>query len=37
MLLNGKYAQVIHREYLDLAKRAHPANQQIESQTNPGE
>jgi outer membrane protein OmpA-like peptidoglycan-associated protein len=35
-LLNGKYAQVIHREYLDLAKREHPSNKVIATQTNPG-
>jgi peptidoglycan-associated lipoprotein len=37
MLLNGKYAEVIHREYLDLAKRTHPANQEMQTQTNPGQ
>lgn len=36
-LMSGKYAQVIQREYLDLAKRSHPANQVIESQTNPAQ
>jgi len=36
-LLNGKYAEVIHREYLDLAKRIHPANQVIATQTNPSQ
>lgn len=36
-LLNGKYAMVIHREYLDLAKRAHPSNKVITTQVNPGE
>lgn len=36
-LLNGKYAQVIHREYLGLAKREHPQNKVIVTQTNPGE
>lgn len=36
-LLNGKYAQVIHREYLELAKREHPKNKVIATQTNPGE
>lgn len=35
-VLNGKYAAVIHREYLDLARRPHPANSVIQSQTNPG-
>lgn len=32
MLLNGKYAQVIHREYLDLAKRPHPSNTVVVTQ-----
>ncbi|MGO4907633.1 OmpA family protein [Pseudorhodobacter sp. W20_MBD10_FR17] len=32
-LLNGKYAAVIHREYLVLAERAHPSNQVIATQT----
>jgi len=36
-LLNGKYAEVIHREYLDLAKRQHPANQQVATQIDPGQ
>ncbi|WP_323008112.1 OmpA family protein [Pseudorhodobacter sp.] len=36
-VLNGKYAQVIFREYLDLAKRPHPPNQVIATQTNPGQ
>jgi peptidoglycan-associated lipoprotein len=36
-LLNGKYAAVIHREYLDLARRPHPGNQVIATQTNPGQ
>ncbi len=35
-LLNGKYAEVIHREYLDLAKRQHPSNKEISTQTDPG-
>ena len=35
-LLNGKYAAVIFREYIDLAKRPHPAIQYQETQTNPG-
>ncbi|QCO57326.1 OmpA family protein (plasmid) [Pseudorhodobacter turbinis] len=35
-LLNGKYAAVIHREYIELAKRPHPSNQVIVTQTNPG-
>ncbi|WP_050528349.1 OmpA family protein [Pseudorhodobacter aquimaris] len=35
-VLNGKYAAVIHREYIDLARRPHPANQIIQTQTNPG-
>lgn len=36
-LLNGKYAEVIHREYLELGKRVHPSNQVIETQTNPAQ
>ncbi len=32
-LLNGKYAAVIMRNYIDLAKRPHPANQIVEVQT----
>ena len=35
-LLNGKYAAVIFREYIDLAKRLHPAVTIQETQTNPG-
>lgn len=35
-VLNGKYAEVIHREYLDLAKRPHPGNTVIVTQTDPG-
>lgn len=34
-LLNGKYAAVVMREYLDLAKRPHPPNKVIVTQTNP--
>lgn len=37
MLLNGKYAAVIFREYIDLAKTRHPQNTIITTQTNPGE
>lgn len=33
-LLNGKYAKVIHREYLKLAERKHPANTEVEVQVN---
>jgi outer membrane protein OmpA-like peptidoglycan-associated protein len=36
-VLNGKYAEVIFREYITLAERPHPANEQIETQTNPGD
>jgi outer membrane protein OmpA-like peptidoglycan-associated protein len=36
-LLNGKYAAVIHREYLELGKRMHPSNKIINTQTNPGQ
>jgi len=35
LILNGKYAAVIMREYLALAVRPHPANQIIATQTNP--
>lgn len=35
-VLNGKYAEVIFREYLILAERVHPANTVQETQTNPG-
>ena len=35
-LLNGKYAAVIFREYIELAKRPHPAVTVQETQTNPG-
>jgi outer membrane protein OmpA-like peptidoglycan-associated protein len=35
-VLNGKYAEVIFREYIVLAERAHPAVTQIETQTDPG-
>lgn len=34
-VLNGKYAEVIYREYLVLGERTHPQNQVIETQTNP--
>lgn len=36
MLLNGKYAAVIFREYIGLAQRPHPQNRPIITQTNPG-
>lgn len=36
-LLNGKYAEVIMREYLDLAKRPHPSNKVITTQIDPGQ
>ncbi len=35
-LLNGKYAEVIFREYIVLAERPHPQNVVQETQTNPG-
>lgn len=35
-LLNGKYAAVIFREYIDLAQRLHPVVAVQETQTNPG-
>ncbi|MES2666410.1 MAG: OmpA family protein [Pseudomonadota bacterium] len=34
-LLNGKYAEVIFREYLVLGERRHPPNVPTETQTNP--
>jgi outer membrane protein OmpA-like peptidoglycan-associated protein len=34
-LLNGKYAEVIFREYIKLAERPHPQNVIQETQTNP--
>ncbi len=36
-VLNGKYAEVIWREYIALGARSHPANATIETQTNPGQ
>jgi peptidoglycan-associated lipoprotein len=35
-VLNGKYAAVIFREYIDLARRPHPVVVVQETQTNPG-
>ena len=35
-VLNGKYAEVIFREYIDLAKRPHPKVDVQDTQTNPG-
>ncbi|MDP4032027.1 MAG: OmpA family protein [Pseudorhodobacter sp.] len=35
LILNGKYAAVIMREYLTLARRPHPANRIITTETNP--
>ncbi|MGB8814304.1 MAG: OmpA family protein [Paracoccaceae bacterium] len=37
LILNGKYAAVIMREYLILGERAHPGNTKIITQTNPGQ
>lgn len=37
MLLNGKYAAVIMREYIKNAVRPHPPNTDISTQVNPGE
>lgn len=37
MVLNGKYAAVIFREYLDLAKRPHPESTKQVTQVNPGQ
>ncbi len=36
-VLNGKYAQVVFREYVASATNRHPANRIIQTQTNPGE
>lgn len=36
MVLNGKYAAVIFREYITLAQRPHPQNRAVITQTNPG-
>ncbi len=36
-LLNGKYAAVIFREYVEGATRAHPGNTVVVTQTNPGQ
>lgn len=35
-VMNGKYAEVVFREYLILGQRPHPAVTQIETETNPG-
>ncbi|RGP38997.1 OmpA family protein [Pseudotabrizicola alkalilacus] len=35
--LNGKYAEVIFREYVESAARPHPVNSTITTQVNPGE
>lgn len=35
-LLNGKYAAVIFREYVDSATRLHPTNTVIKTEVNPG-
>lgn len=37
MVLNGKYAAVIMREYLILGERVHPGNTKIITQTDPGQ
>ena len=34
-LLNGKYAAVIFREYVEGATRPHPSNTVVETQTDP--
>lgn len=34
--LNGKYAAVIHREYIKLAERPHPGNKVVVQQLTPG-
>ncbi len=35
--LNGKYAQIVFREYVESATRKHPQNTRIITQTDPGE
>ena len=35
-MLNGKYAAVIFREYVDSATRIHPTNTKVTTQVNPG-
>jgi peptidoglycan-associated lipoprotein len=35
-VMNGKYAQVVFREYLVLGNRAHPGNSDIETSVSPG-
>lgn len=36
-VLNGKYAAVVFREYVESATREHPQNREIQTQTDPGE
>lgn len=36
MVLNGKYAEIIMREYVASATRPHPSNTQVTTQVNPG-
>lgn len=35
MVINGKYAAIIMREYLDLAKRPHPSNVAVKTEVDP--
>jgi peptidoglycan-associated lipoprotein len=35
MVLNGKYAAIVWRTYMDLAARPHPGNVEVVTQTNP--
>lgn len=37
LVLNGKYAAIVWRNYITLAERQHPGNTQIVTQTNPSE
>ena len=37
LVLNGKYAEIIMREYIKLAERKHPSNTSIKTETNPGD
>ncbi len=36
-VLNGKYAEVVFREYVEGATRQHPSNVRIDTETNPSE
>lgn len=36
MVINGKYAAIIMRNYIELGARAHPQNEAVQTQVNPG-